>query len=176
MQTILKKFSQIIISLVLVFLLPYVASFIHHELVFPVFCWTLVSLAIFDSSDESTPKRFLSKILMSLALLITLVYFYYGMHYVEGETLFWQAIVFPGIILLFLHCVFKIVKRIENDQTSIANNSSENDEAENCDSDCQCADCLEAHNVEDLEDTLDFIRSKDLYAEFRAYQDLKDER
>lgn len=175
MQTILKKVFQVTISLILVFLLPYGASFIHHELVFPVFCWTLVSLAIFDSSDESTPKRFLSKVLMSLALLITLVYFYYGMHYVEGETLFWQVIVFPGAILLFLHYVFKIVKRIEDDETCIANNSNENDEAGECEADCQCADCLEAHDVEDLEDSLDFIRSKDLYAEFRAFQDLREE-
>ncbi|GFZ62128.1 hypothetical protein PSE10A_46390 [Pseudomonas amygdali pv. eriobotryae] len=94
---------------------------------------------------------------------------------VEGETLFWQVIVFPGIILLLWHYVLNIVQRIENEEVCIANKSDEDDEAEQCEADCQCADCLEAHDVEDLEDSLDFIRSKDLYAEFRAYQDLREE-
>lgn len=174
MQKIYKNlFFQIIISLILLILIPYGASFISQELVFPVFIWTFLSLAIFAPSDESAPQYFLSKVLLSLTSLITFTYFWYGIKLVEGETLFWQVIVFPGIILLFWHYVLNIVKRIESDEPCIAKNSNEDDEAEQCEADCQCADCLEAHDVEDLEDSLDFIRSKDLYAEFRAYQDLR---
>lgn len=142
---------------------------------FPVFLWTFLSLAIFAPSDESAPKYLLSKVLLSLTSLMTFTYFWYGIKLVEGETLFWQVIVFPGVILLLWHYMLIIVNKIENDEACIAKNSKENDEAENCEADCQCADCLEDHDLEDLEDSLDFIRSKDLYAEFRAYQDLREE-
>ncbi|MEQ4189675.1 hypothetical protein ABNM11_13415 [Pseudomonas syringae] len=44
-----------------------------------------------------------------------------------------------------------------------------------CDLNCEFADCLDQRDEEDLEDALDFIRSKDLYAEFREYQDIRND-
>ncbi|RMO65405.1 hypothetical protein ALQ37_200004 [Pseudomonas syringae pv. aptata] len=72
----------------------------------------------------------------------------------------------------FIFFILNLHLRVE--EVCIAKNSNEEDEAEKCEADCQCADCLEAHDVDDLDDSLDFIRSKDLYAEFRAYQDMRE--
>lgn len=78
-------------------------------------------------------------------------------------------------IVLFHVLVFFLMNSsvCVNDSESVKCLSASDNDA--CDLDCECADCLNKMDEEDLEDALDFIRSKDLYADFKEYQDLRND-
>lgn len=76
-----------------------------------------------------------------------------------------------GLLVSFLY--FKWLLHVE--APCIAGKLAEKAEKDECEDDCECAECLDADDEVDLEDAFDFIRSKDLYADFREFQDARSE-
>ncbi|WP_122340043.1 hypothetical protein [Pseudomonas caricapapayae] len=61
-------------------------------------------------------------------------------------------------VWLFVFYTLNFFLRIE--EVCIAENVKREVVAEKCEADCQCAGCLKADDLVDIEDSLDFIRSK----------------
>lgn len=125
-----------------------------------------IAMSPFNGTNHSTPTVFVGMVGINGFSDISL----HEKALILLENISKVNLLFTWALIFF---ILNLHLRVE--ESCIAKNLNADDEAEQCEADCQCADCLKAHDQEDLEDSLDFIRSKDLYAEFRAYQDLREE-
>lgn len=181
MKTLLKSDTfQMILMITIPFVLAYLASCINNNLILPAM-WS-GAIMIYELLDKKEGKYVRDDglrgfvILKGLAFFCLLSFMNVGISELQDESRFNKFVLFPILLLIAYKTYAEVLEYLETLRTKKEVEVAEVSAGiEGCEEGCLCEACMKAADEKDLEDSLDFIRKKYLYAEFREFQDLRKE-
>jgi len=117
-----NDFTKCLMYILIPVLIAYLSGFISDKLILPVYCWALMSMDLFENEKENYIKNriyWFSKAFSSLFFLVLLSYVWFILHYLEGRTLFLQAIAFPASVFALMYLFVAVMKWFDARQTLI---------------------------------------------------------
>ena len=103
-------------------LIAYLSSFISDKLILPAYCSAFMSLGMFEKDKENYIKNRIFWFGKAVEFCLFIIFFSYAwfiLHYLEGSTLFLQAIAFPASVFALMYLFVAVMKWFDARQTLI---------------------------------------------------------